>query len=99
MDSDLITKLVIALVMISAVIFDWPRALGGLIVGYAGQRSASPKLVTSVGVVAVSAIGEVIYPLIGRTAHMSSGSFMFGLIAAGITAFGLFRLLAVLLDS
>jgi hypothetical protein len=99
MDSDGITRLVIALVMIAAVVFDWPRALAGLAVGYAGQRSASPKLVTTAGVVAVSAIGEVIYPLIGRTAHMSGGSFMFGLIAAGITAFGLFRLLAILLDS
>lgn len=99
MDSDLVTKLVVALVMIGAVVFDWPRALGGFVVGYGAQRTASPKLATIAGVVAVSAIGELIYPLIGRTAHMSGGSFVFGLIAAGITAFGLFRLLGMLLDS
>lgn len=99
MDSDLITKAILALVMISAVVFDWPRALAGLVVGYAGRRSAAPRLVTIAGVIAVSAIGEVIYPLIGRTSHMSSGSFLFGSIAAGVTAFGLFRLLAMLLDS
>lgn len=99
MDSDLATKLIFVLVAVGAVIFDWPRALAGLVVGYAGQRSSSPKLVTSAGVVAVAALGEVIYALIGRTAGMSGPSFLFGLFVAGITAFGLFRILGTVLSS
>jgi hypothetical protein len=99
MDSDLAGKIIVALVAIAAVIFDWPRALAGLAVGYAGRRSGYPMIAIPAGVVAVSAIGEVIYSVIGRTSGMGWGSFLFGLIAAGATAYGIHRVLFNLYDS
>lgn len=98
MDSDLATKVIVALVAIGAVIFDWPRALAGLAVGYAGRRTNYPKFAIPLGVAAVSAAGEVIYSLTGRTAGMGWGSFVFGLIAAGVTAYGLHRVLLNVYD-
>jgi len=99
MDSDLVGKIVVALVTIAAVIFDWPRALAGLAAGYAGRRSGYPMIAIPAGVVTVAALGEVIYSAIGRTAGMSWGSFTLGLIAAGATAYGIHRILFSLYES
>ena len=100
MDGDVIAKLVAAAVVLAAVVLDWPRALAGLAVGFAARRIAQPLWLTiPAGVIAVSALGEVIYPLIGRTGAMSWGSFTFGLIAAGATAYGLHRALRAALDT
>lgn len=98
MDSDIAAKIIVALVTLAAVVFDWPRALAGLAVGYAGRRSAQPRIVTPLGVVGVAAAGEVLYPIVGRTAGMSSGSFVFGLIAAGAAAYGVHRVLFHIAD-
>lgn len=93
MDVD-VTKVIAAVIALAAVVLDWPRALAGLLVGYFGRRTGYPMIAIPAGIVAVAAFGEVIYPLFGRTAAMSWGSFVFGLIAAGATAYGLFRWLA-----
>lgn len=90
---DTIGKLVAALVLIAAVIFDWPRALAGLAVGYGARRLGYVWTMIPAGVVLVAAVGEVIYPLIGRSDAMSWGGFTLGIIAAGATAVGLFRML------
>lgn len=90
---DVFGKIIAAIVVLSAVVFDWPRALAGLAVGYMGRKSGYPKLAIPLGVLGVAGIGELIYSLIGRTAGMSWSSFTFGAIAAGATAFGLFRVL------
>lgn len=99
MDSDLVGKIVVALVTIAAVIFDWPRALAGLAVGYAGRRSGYPMIAIPAGVITVAALGELIYSMMGRTAGMSWGSFTLGLIAAGATAYGIHRILFSLYES
>ena len=68
---DTIGKLVAALILISAVIFDWPRALAGLAVGYGARRIGYVWTMIPVGVALVAAAGEVIYPIIGRSDGMS----------------------------
>jgi hypothetical protein len=45
------------------------------------------------GVLLVAALGEIVYPLIGRSDGASWSGFTLGLIAAGATAIGLFRVL------
>ena len=96
---DAIFKLIAVGAVLLAVVFDWPRALAGLVVGYVGRRSGHAWLAIPAGVALVAALGEVIYPLIGRTAGASWGSFSLGLIAAGATAAGLFRVLYNVADT
>lgn len=84
-------KIIVAIITLAAVVLDWPRALAGLAVGYVGRRSGYPRIAIPGGVVAVAGLGELIYPLIGRTAGASWFSFGVGMIAAGATAYGLFR--------
>lgn len=91
MDGDIIWKIVAIVFVVAAAIFDWPRTLAGLAVGYAGRRSGYPRLAIPLGVVAVAAAGELIYPLIGRTAEANWGSFAIGLVAAGVAAVGFLR--------
>lgn len=99
MDFDF-TKIIVVIVTIAAVILDWPRALAGLVVGFAGRRwTAYPKIAIPLGVLIVAALGEVIYPLIGRTAEANMGSFLFGLLAAGITAYGLLSWIGNIFDN
>jgi hypothetical protein len=86
-------KIVAALVIVSAVVFDWPRALAGAVVGFGARRLGYVWTMIPAGVVLVAALGEVIYPLIGRSDAMSWNGFTLGLIAAGATAVGLFRVL------
>ncbi|NOT71728.1 MAG: hypothetical protein HOP09_10735 [Hyphomicrobium sp.] len=79
--------------IIAAVVFDWPRAIAGVLLGFFVRRSAFayPMIVLIAGVVAIAGIGELIYPLIGRTASANWGSFTLGLVSSGATAYGLFR--------
>ena len=93
MDDDIIAKILVAIVVIGAVIFDWPRALAGFAIGFAGRRMRYSWIVIAVGVVLVAAAGEVIYAAIGRTSGMSWGTMTWGLIAAGAGAVGFFRML------
>ncbi len=88
---DTVAKLIAAVIVLAAVVVDWPRALAGLAVGYFGRRSGYALIVIPVGVLAVALLGEVIYPLIGWTQGASMMSFFTGLVSAGATAYGLFR--------
>lgn len=98
---DSIAKIVGVLLVIVAVIFDWPRALCGVLFGFFVRRStiAYPLIVLVAGVVAIAGIGELIYPLIGRTTAASWDSFIIGLISTGATAYGLFRYLFSMFDN
>jgi hypothetical protein len=94
-------KIIGALAVIAAVVFDWPRAIAGVLLGFIVRRSAisSAMAALAVGVVAIAGLGELIYPLIGRTASASWGSFTLGLISSGATAYGLFRYLFSMFDN
>jgi hypothetical protein len=96
---DAVFKLIAVGAVILAVVFDWPRALAGVAIGVVCRRSDYKWLVIPAGVVLVAALGEVIYPLIGWAHEASWGSFSLGLIAAGATAAGLFRVLYHVADT
>ena len=86
-------KIVAALFVILVIIFDWPRAVAGLLAGIAVRWSgiANPLVALVVAVVAIAGLGELIYPLIGRTEGASWNSFGLGLVSAGAAGYGLFR--------
>ena len=90
---DAFGKLFGALLVLLAVVFDWPRALAGLLAGFGVRRMGFgyPMVAIVVAVVAIAGLGELIYPLIGRTDGPSWNSFIIGLVSAGATAYGLFR--------
>jgi hypothetical protein len=94
-----ITKVIAIVIILAAVVLDWPRAVAGLIAGYFLRRSEYPRVVIPLGVVGIAALGEAIYPLIGRTTGASWWSFGIGLISAGATAYGLFRTFSKVHDS
>lgn len=98
---DVFAKIIGALAVIAAIIFDWPRAILGVFLGFFVRRSAIayPMVVIVVGVVLIAGLGELIYPLIGRTTAASWGSFTLGLISVGATAYGLFRYLFSMFDN
>ncbi len=83
---DAFGKLFGALLVLLAVVFDWPRALAGLLAGFGVRRMGF-----GYPTVAIAGLGELIYPLIGRTDGPSWNSFIIGLVSAGATAYGLFR--------
>lgn len=91
---DIATKLIALAVLIMAVIYDWPRALAGTVVGFVARRTGYAWIWIPVGVVLVSVLGEVIYPLVGFSDGMSWNGFYWGILAAGVTAIGVFRVIA-----
>ncbi len=98
MDEDFIGKIMFGLVVLAAVVFDWPRALAGFVVGFAGRRMRYHWIWIAIGAVLVAAAGELIYSIIGRTPGMDWGSFTWGLIAAGAGALGVMRLFSHMMD-
>ncbi len=90
---DIFGKLVAALFVILVIIYDWPRAISGLLAGTAirWNKVGHPLVALIIAVVAIAGLGELIYPLIGRTEAASWNSFGLGLVSAGATAYGLFR--------
>ena len=98
---DTVGKIIGALAVIAAAIFDWPRAIAGVLLGFFVRRSAIsyPMIVLVAGVVAIAGLGELIYPLIGRTVSAGWDGFTLGLISAGATAYGLFRYLFSMFDN
>ncbi len=90
---DAFGKIVAALFVILVIIFDWPRAIAGLLAGIAIRWSkvGNPLVALIIAVVAIAGLGELIYPLIGRTEGANWNSFGLGLLAAGAPAYGLFR--------
>ncbi len=87
---ELAVKILAVVALIVAIVFDWPRALAGALVGLAGRWMRRPWLVIPVGVVAVAGIGELIYGLIGRGGSPSWPSFSSGFLISGICAMGVF---------
>ena len=67
---DTFGKIIGALAVLAAVVFDWPHALAGAIYGFFVRRATFgyPLLALVAGVVVIAGLGELIYPLIGRTA-------------------------------
>jgi len=77
-------------VTIAALIIDWPRALVGLVLGAIGRFVPYGTVVLPIGIVPIAALGEFVYPAIGRTTEPSLGSFAIGLISVGATASSLY---------
>ncbi len=94
-----LVKIVVGIALIIAILFDWPRAIAGVVVGIAGRLLKQPWWMILVGVVLVAGLGEVIYATIGRTSGMSWPSFWYGFMVAGATASGLHRVLAYMMES
>lgn len=95
---DILPTIIAVLLVIAAVVFDWPRAVAGLIIGIGARRIGRAWLLIPIGVVAVAAVGEFIYPLLGRTSGPGWPSFGTGLVSAGACAYGLHRVLWRLFD-
>ncbi len=89
---DLLAKAIVAVILIAAVVFDWPRALGGALVGLAAWRVGSPYLTIPLGVLLVSGLGELVYRAAGYADALSWPSFWAGIVAAGAGAIGVSRL-------
>lgn len=98
---DAFGKLIAAAAVLLAVIYDWPRAIAGLVAGFAVRRVGFgyPTVVLVVAVVVIAGLGELIYPLIGRSDGASWPSFTLGLVSAGATGYGLFRWLYDMVQS
>lgn len=92
MDEFLPTLIGIVLV-IAAVVYDWPRALAGLIIGVGVRRIGRPWVLIPIGVVLAAAAGEFAYKLVGYAHEPSWKSFGLGVAVAGVCAFGLHRVL------
>lgn len=97
MDEILPTLIGIILLLV-AVVFDWPRAIAGLVIGVGARQIGWPKVIIPVGVLLVAAGGEVVYQMIGRGTGPSWQSFGIGVIVAGACAYGLHRVLWRLFD-
>jgi hypothetical protein len=83
--------LVVSLVLvITAFVVDWPRALAGLAFGAVSRYLPYGTVVVPLGVVALAAAGEFIYPAIGRTTEPTLGSFAVGLFSVAATASNLY---------
>ena len=82
-----------AVAIVGAVILDWPRALAGVIIGWAGVHVPYATILVPSGVIAVAALGEVFYPSIGRTIEPEWLSFATGVVSAGAAAIATFRVL------
>lgn len=98
---DTFGKIIGALAVLAMVIFDWPRAAAGALLGFLVRRSAIayPIVGIVIGVVVIAALGELIYPLIGRTTAASWSSFTLGLVSSAATAYGLFRYFFSMFDN
>ncbi len=82
------------IVLLIIVVFDWPRALAGFIIGVGARQIGRPWLIIPVGVVLVAGGGELVYQMIGRgQGHPSWQSFGLGVVVAGACAYGLHRML------
>lgn len=98
---DTFGKIIGALAVLAMVIFDWPRAVAGAVLGFFVRRSAIglPIVALIAGVVVIAGLGEIIYPLIGRTTAASWESFTLGLVSSAATAYGLFRYFFSMFDN
>jgi hypothetical protein len=76
--------------LIAAFVLDWPRALVGVIFGLLSRFLPYATIVVPVGVVIIAAVGEFIYPLIGRTTGATFPSFVLGLFSVAATASNLY---------
>lgn len=96
---DIPAALILIVVTIGALIYDWPRALAGLVVGLVARRTRRRFLSTSLGALGVAAAGEGIYAVTGRGGAPSLLSFGIGLFVAAVCAFGALKFLLRLSDA
>lgn len=71
---------------ITAILIDWPRALVGLVLGTMSYYMPYGTIVVPVGSAIIAMAGEFVYPIIGRTAEPSLGSFVIGFFSVAGTA-------------
>lgn len=76
--------------LIAAFVLDWPRALAGVIFGLLSRFLPYATIVVPLGVIIIAAVGEFVYPLIGRTTGASFASFALGLFSVAATASNLY---------
>lgn len=91
-------KILAVVALIVAILFDWPRALAGAVVGLAGRWMRRRWLIIPAGVVVVAGAGELIYGLVGRGGSPSWSSFSAGLLISGICAMGVFAAIRSILS-
>lgn len=76
--------------MVAAFALDWPRALAGVIFGMLARFLPYATIIVPLGVVVIAIGGEILYPLVGRTAGPSLSSFALGLFSVVATASNLY---------
>jgi hypothetical protein len=79
-----------AVLSLLALMIDWPRALAGLLLGAICRFLPYGTIVVPVGVLLVSALAELLYPVFGRSTEPHFWSFFLGLFAVAGTASSLF---------
>ena len=96
---DWVEPLISIAVLLIAVFWDWPRALAGAIAGVLIRWLRYSWLILPVAVVAIAALGELVYWVIGRGSAPSWHSFVGGLVVSGVCSFGLFRVLRKMMSN
>jgi hypothetical protein len=76
--------------MVAAFVLDWPRALVGVVFGSISRFLPYATIFVPIGVVTIAAVGEFVYPLIGRTTEPTLPSFALGIFSVAATASNLY---------
>ncbi len=95
---DLLPKIFGFIALLIAIIFDWPRAVTGALLGFVARYASHVWLVIPAGIAVIAGLGELLYPLVGFSSGMSWQSFGMGLITSGATALAVSQGLGSLLD-
>jgi hypothetical protein len=85
-----------------SVVFDWPRALAGAVIGFVMKwvpLRVHPLVVGAIGVPVAAALGEFLYPWLYTGYQPSWYGFLGGLFVSGVCAIGLWRVFAGILTS
>lgn len=85
-----LSVIIAAVFMVAAFIVDWPRALAGLALGAICRFLPYGTILIPVGVVLISAVGELLYPWLGRSSEPRFSDFILGLFAVAGTASSLY---------
>jgi hypothetical protein len=84
---DLFSKLIGFAAIVVMLVFDWPRAIAGVMLGLVAIYSGRPWITLLIGVPVIAGLGEAVYVSTGFHDAMTRDSLILGLITAGVTSY------------